>query len=81
MLFADVFMTLLAVILLSVLAFWRPYAPLFMITAGASLMLGLCWYDAYTTGPGLTISLVFIGYALVCIAFAYRLIFQRESED
>jgi len=64
----------------SLLAFWKNNAALFMIAAGASIMLGLQWYDAYTTGTGLTMGLMLIAYALVCIAFAFRCIFWRNKE-
>ena len=62
----------------SFLAFWRFNALLFMLAGGASLMVGLQWYDVYTTPAGLTIGLMLIAYALVCIGFAFRCIFWRD---
>ncbi len=72
---------LLPLALFSVLAFWKFNSLLFMITAGVSLMVGLYWYDAYTNVTGLSISLMVIGYALVCIVFAFVLLFQIGGEN
>lgn len=79
---ADVLASLvqfLPVVFFSSLAFWKLNALLFMLAAGASLMVGLQWYDVYTTPAGLTIGLMLIGYSFVCIAFAFRCLFWRES--
>lgn len=70
---------LLALGLFSLLAFWRSNALLFMLTAGIALMLGLYWYDAYTTNLGLTMGLMLIAYSLVCLGLAFRYIFWRED--
>lgn len=64
----------------SLLAFWKNNAILFMLTAGASIMVGLQWYDVYTTDTGLAISLMLIAYSLVCIGFAFACIFRRERK-
>lgn len=69
------------VALFSFLAFWKSNALLFMLLAGASLMVGFQWYDVYTTPVGLTISLILIAYSLVCLGFAFRCIFWRENKD
>ena len=66
--------------LLSVLAFWRPYAPLFMITAGMALMFGLRLYDLYTTETGMAFSLVLISYSFICIGYTFRVIFGQGNE-
>lgn len=68
----------MAIALFSVLAFWRLNALLFMLAAGVSLMVGLQWYDVYTTPAGLTISLMIMAYSLVCLGFAFRCIFHKE---
>lgn len=70
---------LLALALFSFLAFWKLNALLFMLTAGISLMVGLQWYDVYTTSAGLTVGLMMIAYAFVCIAFAFRCLFWRGT--
>ena len=70
-----------AVIFFSLLAFWRLNALLFMLTAGVSLMVGLQWYDVYTTPTGMAIGLMLIAYSFVCIAFAYRCLFWGENKE
>ena len=44
---------------------------LFMLTAGASIMLGLYWFDVYTTDVGLGISLMIILYSFMCLGAAH----------
>jgi len=67
-----------ALALFSLLAYWRPSALLFMLAAGASLMVGLQWHDVYETDTGLSIGILLIAYALVCIGFAFKCLFWRE---
>jgi len=71
---------LLFVLGLSALAFWRFNAVMFMLVAGASLLLGFCWYDAFTTNLGLTLGLMAVAYSLVCLGFALRCIFWSNKE-
>ncbi len=66
-----------AVVFFSVIAFWQYNALLFMIAGGSSIILGLYWFDVYTTNMGLTIGLMLILYSLVCIAFAFKCLFWR----
>ncbi len=68
-----------AVAFFSVLAFWKHSHLLFMLAGGASMMVGLQWYDVYGTNTGLSISLMLIAYSLVCIAFAFACMFWREK--
>ena len=68
-----------AVAFFSVLAFWKLYPVLFMIAGGASMMLGLAWFDTYGTNLGLSISLMIILYSLVCIAFAFWTMFKKKK--
>ena len=72
-----------AVVFFSFLAFWKLNALLFMLAGGASLMVGLQWYDVYTDNTGLTIGLMLIGYSFTCMAFAFRCLFwtERISEE
>ena len=65
----------LAVVFLSVMAFWKLNTVLFMLAGGASMMLGLFWYDVYTTDVGLSIGLMLIAYSFVCFGFGFRVIF------
>jgi len=67
-----------AVVFFSALGFWRPNPLPFMLAAGASIMLGLYWYDVYTTNLGLALGLMLIAYSLVCVGFAFRCIFQKD---
>ena len=71
----------LALVFLSFMAFWKLNALLFMLAGGASLMVGLQWYDVYTTSTGLTIGLMLIGYSFVCIAFAFRCLLWGEFDE
>ena len=68
-----------AVVFFSLIAFWKSNAIVFMVAGGASLLLGLYWFDVYTSDIGLTLSLVFIGYSLLCLGLAFRYIFWRED--
>ena len=76
----SLFGAVIILVFLTVIAFWRPIAPLFMLMAGTSLMLGLYWYDVFTTEIGMAVSLALIGYALVCIGYAYKVILWDGSE-
>lgn len=66
-----------AVLFFSIMAFWKPNTVLFMITAGASMMTGLYWFDVYTTDIGLSIALALIAYSFISCGFAFKLIFWR----
>ena len=68
-------------IFLTVIAFWKPIAPLFMLMAGVSLILGLYWFDVFTTEIGMAVSLALIGYALVCMGYAFTVAFLGGSEN
>lgn len=70
-----------ALVALSFLAFWRPNAPLFMILAGMALMIGLNWYNIYTDGMGMAISLALIGYCFLCIGYTFKVIFWQSGEE
>lgn len=70
-----------ALVLLSVLAFWRPVAPLFMILAGLSMMLGLYWYDVYTDVTGMGFSLGLIAYSIMCLGYTFKVIFTSGDDD
>ena len=75
---------LAAVVLLALfsgLAFWRPYAPLFMILAGMAMMFGLRVYDLYTTVTGMAFSLVLISYSFLCIGYTFKVIFWQPGEE
>jgi len=68
----------LVVVFFSVLGFWRPNPVLFMLAAGASLIVGLYWFDTFTTNMGLAVGILLVSFALVCVGFAYRCIFWRD---
>jgi hypothetical protein len=74
-------LALLAVVGISGLAFWKPMAPIFMILAAMSMMLGLSWYDVHATELGMGISLGLIAYSIVCLGLTYRVIFQARPAE
>lgn len=75
-------LALSAVAFFSILAFWKDKnAVLFMLTGGSAMMLGLYWFDYYTTDVGLGISLMIILYSFVCMGFAFRCIFWFPKRD
>jgi len=74
----SLILALSVVAFFSFLGFWRPNPLPFMLAAGASMILGLYWYDVYTTNLGLSVSLMLIMYSLVCIGYAFRCIFFRD---
>lgn len=76
--FFLIFFGLIFILGLSLLAFWQYNPLLFMLVAGASMIFGLYWFDAFTTNLGLALGLMMIVYALVCVGFAFRCIFKRE---
>ena len=67
-----------AVIFFSLLAFWKYSAPLFMFTAGISIMTGFYWRDTYTNNMGLTVGIILIAYSFVCLIFALVCLFKRR---
>jgi len=69
---------LAAIIAFSAMAFWIQNAPLFMITANISIMVGLQWFNVYTDNTGMAISLMLIIYSFTCCGFAFRCIFWKE---
>jgi len=68
-------------VFLTVIAFWKPIAPLFMIMAGVSLMLGLYWFDVFTTEIGMAVSLALIAYSLICMGYAFKVALWDGSEN
>ena len=66
---------LAAIVAFSAMSFWIQNAPLFMVTAGISIMVGLQWFDVYTDNTGMAISLLLIIYSFTCLVFAFRCIF------
>ena len=75
----SLILPLAAMVLFSVIAFWKYNALTFMMVAGLSIMSGFYWYDVFTDDTGLSISLVLIAYSFVCVGFAFRLIFWKEG--
>ena len=72
------FVFLMPLVFLSVIAFWRFSASMFMLSAGAGVATGLAWYDVYTTNWGLAIGIMLMAYGLVCLGFAFRCIFWKD---
>jgi len=72
-------------IVMSVFAFWRSNAVLFLITAGIAIMTGLKAPDLLTGDTAsplsMSIGLALIAYAFVCVAFAYLRLFRVGEES
>ena len=75
----PMFFILIMGLLVGAILLNAPVILLFMLAGGASLMVGLQWYDVYTTSTGLTIGLMLIAYALACLAFAFRYLFWKGT--
>ena len=78
------FVLLLPLIGFSILAFWRIHPVLFMLTAGIALMTGLYVPDILTGGTtvlSMSVGLVIVVYAFVCVAMAYRALFSVRRES
>lgn len=74
-------LAMIAIVGFSVLAYWRPFAPLFIIMAAISMVTGLAWYDIYTNGMGLGISIALIVYSFLCFVFAFRVMLGTNGEE
>ena len=68
-------------VFLTVIAFWKPIAPFFMIMAGVSLMLGLYWFDVFTNEIGMAVSLALIAYSLICMGYAFKVALWPGDEN
>ena len=79
-------LAMLVVAVFSALAYWKRTPPVFMLTAGVSMLVGLTLPDtissaASTTIMDKTLGLAFIGYALFCIGAAYKCIYWHEDNE
>lgn len=74
----ETFANFMPVAFFSVLGFWKPNAVLFMLAGGASMMAGLYW-DIGETGLRVSIGVIFIMYAFLCLAYAYRMLFWQGT--
>lgn len=74
---------LLPLLSFSVLAFWRGHPVIYMYTAGIAIITGCYIPDILNGGVtdslSLTVSLCFIGYALICLAFAFFMMFRSKE--
>lgn len=68
--------TILAVF--SFIAFWKESVVVFMLAGGASMAIGLYWFDSYVSNIGLAIALMLICYSLACFGFAFKCMFTRK---
>lgn len=71
---------LLPLVLLSLLAFWKPNALLFLLVGGLSVMAGLNWYNIYTTPVGLTTALMLVAYGFIGFGYAIKCLVWKEIE-
>jgi hypothetical protein len=62
-------------IVVSLIAFWRQNPVLFLISAGIAMMMGLKSPDILTgdttTNLSMSVGLVIVAYAFLCLAFGY----------
>lgn len=72
---------IIMLVMLTVVAFWKQYAVLFAGLAGLAMVVGLSIPDMVgaTNNATVTSGLVFVGYALVCIAMSYKNMFTSEG--
>jgi len=73
--------SLLFLLGMSWLAFWKPNDVLFMILAGVSIVFGFYWYDTFSTNLGLAMGLMLFAYALFCVGMALRVLFWRSRNE
>lgn len=80
----ELLISVLALIALSTLAYWRGNPVIFVLAASVSMMTGLYAPDALTaldyTAFGVAIGLVLIVYAFVCLALAYGNLLERGGK-
>ena len=74
-------MGFLALVLLSVISFWKPNVILFMITGAMAILFGFNWYKANNINMGLSIGLVLVVFGLYCFAMGFRMIFWDRREE
>lgn len=71
-------------IALTVLAYWRGNPAIYMICAGIAMMSGLYAPDALKgldySSFGVSIGLMLIAYALICVGLAYGNMFRPKGE-
>lgn len=80
----DISVEFLPLVLLSVLAFWKENAVLFIATSGLAIMTGLYAPDIIsgdylTTNLGISVGLMFIAYSFLCSGWAFRLMFWEDK--
>lgn len=76
----------LPVIFFSILAFWKNNPVIYQLTAGISMMTGLCAPDIIsgqydTTNFGVTIAVSLIAYSLFCVGMAYIYLFWETEKS
>lgn len=76
----EVVILMLPLFLLSWLAFKHWNSILLILTAGASIITALGWYDYFTTNLGLGFSILFLIYGVFCFAVGIRVIFWNRSQ-
>jgi len=76
---------LVLITLFTTIAFWRGNPAIFMILAGISLMAGLASPDALTglgySTYGISVGLMLIAYAFVCVALAYGNLYRGRAQE
>jgi hypothetical protein len=52
-----------------------------MMLSGFSSITGLQFYEVYTNEMGMAISLGLVAYSLLCIGYAYKVVFYVGGDD
>lgn len=79
------FAAIMAMIALTIIAYWRGNPVIFMITAGIAIMVGLYTPDALAalghSTIGVGIGLMLILYSFVCLALAYGNLLREGGNE
>lgn len=72
---------IIPLLIVSILAFWKEHAAMFMIVCGVAVMTGLYCPDMIGTYPelGISIGLSIIAFGLLCAGWSFRLMFWSEK--
>lgn len=77
----ELAITLFILLILMAFSFWQPNSITYMLSGGISCILGLQWYDCYTSKMGLTVALMLLANWLLMWGLAYRTLFWRETPE
>lgn len=67
-------------VFLSMLAWWKQNAILFLLTGAAAIVAGLSWRPEFPDVAGLTNGLVLVAYGIFCLGYALKLVVWGKDE-